>query len=167
MSWCRAHSGTCDQILLPVWRLLSESWGLVSVGHPLWGEGGSTVCSAITQSSKSCRTRNHTLLSHLRLPQPGGPGSRIYVRQEQGGRVIPPSIGFPLLHLLWLAGLRWRYSNPPPTCTYIPQVQDDPVKSQSHLTTDSHWTSMSWCWVHTALEGFIWTSFNSTLRMVH
>jgi hypothetical protein len=32
MSWCRAHSGTCDQILLPVGRLLSESCGFVSVG---------------------------------------------------------------------------------------------------------------------------------------
>jgi hypothetical protein len=35
MSWCRAHSGTCDQILLPVRRFLSESCGLVSVGSPL------------------------------------------------------------------------------------------------------------------------------------
>jgi hypothetical protein len=35
---------------------------------------------------------NHTLLSHLRLHQPGGPGSRIYVYvpQEQGGPDIPP-----------------------------------------------------------------------------
>jgi uncharacterized membrane protein len=35
MSWCRVHSGTCDQILLPVGRLLSESCALVSVGRPL------------------------------------------------------------------------------------------------------------------------------------
>jgi hypothetical protein len=33
------------------------------------------------------RTRNHILLSHLRLFQPGGPGSRIYIPQEQGGPV--------------------------------------------------------------------------------
>jgi hypothetical protein len=32
MSWCRARSGTCDHILLPVVTLLSESCGLVSVG---------------------------------------------------------------------------------------------------------------------------------------
>jgi hypothetical protein len=31
---CRADSGTCDQILLPVGMLLSESYGLVSVGAP-------------------------------------------------------------------------------------------------------------------------------------
>jgi hypothetical protein len=89
MSWCRAHSGTCDQILLPVGRLLSESY-VVSVGRPLWWQDGSAVCSAITQWSESRRTRNHTLLSHLRPPQLGGPGSRIYIPQEQGGPFIPP-----------------------------------------------------------------------------
>jgi hypothetical protein len=32
-------------------------------------------------------------MSHLRLPQPGGPGSRIYIPQEQGGPVIHPGTG--------------------------------------------------------------------------
>jgi hypothetical protein len=52
--------------------------------------------------------RNHTLLSHLRLPQPGGPDFRIYIPQEQGGPVIQL---YPrTLDSLWrLAGLRWRY----------------------------------------------------------
>jgi hypothetical protein len=35
LCWCRAHSGTYDQILLPVEVLLSEICGLVSVGRPL------------------------------------------------------------------------------------------------------------------------------------
>jgi hypothetical protein len=39
----------------------------------------------------------------LRLPQPGGPGSRIYIPQEQGGPVIPPGTGFPFCRLLRLA----------------------------------------------------------------
>jgi hypothetical protein len=64
MSWCWAHFGTFDKILSPVGRLLSESCGLVSVGR----EDGSAVCSAITQWSKSRRTHNHTIMSHLRLP---------------------------------------------------------------------------------------------------
>jgi hypothetical protein len=64
--------GTCDQILLPVRMLLSEICSLVSVGRPLWREDGSAVCSVITQWSESRRTRNHTLLSHLRLSQPRG-----------------------------------------------------------------------------------------------
>jgi hypothetical protein len=45
------------------------------------------------------------LLSHLRLPRPGRPGSRIYILQEQGGPVIPPGTGFPFCLLLRLAGL--------------------------------------------------------------
>jgi hypothetical protein len=51
----------------------------------------------------------------LTFPQPGGPGSRIYILQEQGGPVIATCTGFPLRRLLRLAGLRWRYCNPPPT----------------------------------------------------
>jgi hypothetical protein len=38
----------------------------------------------------------HFTVSDPRLPQPGGPGSRIYNSQEQGGLVITPGIGFPL-----------------------------------------------------------------------
>jgi hypothetical protein len=103
MSWYRAplwdlrpditSCRTCDQILLPVGMLLSEICGLVSVRSPLWREDGSAICSVITQWSESCRTHNHTLLSHLRRPQPGGPGSRSYILQEQGGPVIPRALG--------------------------------------------------------------------------
>jgi hypothetical protein len=60
--------GTCGQILFPVGMLLSEICGLVSVARPLWREDGSPICSVITQWSESRRTRNHTLLSHLRPP---------------------------------------------------------------------------------------------------
>jgi hypothetical protein len=61
------HCGTSDQILLLVGTLLSEICGLVSVGRPVWREDRSAVCSIITQWSESRRTRNDTLLSHLRL----------------------------------------------------------------------------------------------------
>jgi hypothetical protein len=53
-------------------------------------------------------------LSGSRLPEPGGPGPRIYIPQEQGGPVIPPGTGFPFRRLLRLAGLRWSYSTPRP-----------------------------------------------------
>jgi hypothetical protein len=53
-------------------------------------------------------------VSDSRLPQSGGPGPRIYILQEQGGPVIPPGTGFALRCFLRLAGLRWRYSTPPP-----------------------------------------------------
>jgi hypothetical protein len=88
--------------------LLSEICGLVSEGRPLWREDGSTIYSVITQWSESLKTRNHTLLSHLRLPQSGGPDSRIYIPQEQGYPVIPPGTGFSLRRLLRLA-----------TCVYL------------------------------------------------
>jgi hypothetical protein len=74
----------------------------------LWREDGSAICSVITQWSESRRTRNHTLLSHLRLPQPW-PGSRSYIPQEQGGPVIPLGTGAvePLILLLtiWTPGI--------------------------------------------------------------
>jgi hypothetical protein len=93
MSWCWVHSGTCDQILLPVWRLEPESYCLVSVGRSLWWEDGSADYSAITQWSESCRTHNHTLLSHLRLPQPGGSGSRIYIPRNRVAQLYPQALG--------------------------------------------------------------------------
>jgi hypothetical protein len=50
------------------------------------------LARAITRV-QSRRTRDHILLSHLKLPQPGGPGPRIYIPHEQGGRVISPCRG--------------------------------------------------------------------------
>jgi hypothetical protein len=54
------------------------------------------LATAVTLGSN----HGHILLPHLRLPQPGGPGSRIYIPQEQGGSVIPPGTGFPFCRLL-------------------------------------------------------------------
>jgi hypothetical protein len=43
------------------------------------------LASAVPLGSE-CGTQDHILLSQfLRLPQPGGPGHRIYIPQEQGG----------------------------------------------------------------------------------
>jgi hypothetical protein len=53
-------------------------------------------------------------VSDSRLLQPGGPGPRIYIPQEEGGPVIPPGTGFPFRRVLRLTGQRWRYSTPPP-----------------------------------------------------
>jgi hypothetical protein len=43
------------------------------------------LARAVTLGSKSRRTHGHILLSHLRLPQPGGPGPPLY----------PPGTGWP------------------------------------------------------------------------
>jgi hypothetical protein len=73
----------------------------------------------------------HFTLSDSRLPQPGGPGPRIYIPQEQGGPVISLDTGFAFCRLLRLAGLRWRYSTPPPH-----GLQTHPKsQGQSYFTT--------------------------------
>jgi hypothetical protein len=73
------------------------------------------LASAVILRSESHGTHDHILLSQIRdCPQPGGPDPRIYIPQEQGGPVVPPDTGFPFCPLLRLAGLRWRYSTPPP-----------------------------------------------------
>jgi hypothetical protein len=56
----------------------------------------------------------HFTVSDSILPETGRPGPRIYIPQEQGGPVIHPGIGFTSRRLLRLAGIRWKYSTPPP-----------------------------------------------------
>jgi hypothetical protein len=117
---------------------LTITFSLLYVARPLWREDGSVICNAITHRLESCRTHNHILLSHLRLPQPGWPGSRIYTPQVQGGPVIPPGTGFPLRRLLRLAGLRWRDSN------LLPQGSRYQVQVQVISATDGQSASLSW-----------------------
>jgi hypothetical protein len=61
--------------------------------------------------SKFRRTHGHILLSHLRLSQPGGPGPRIYIPQEQGGPVIPRALGSCFVASYDLQGSGWRWSS--------------------------------------------------------
>jgi hypothetical protein len=71
-------SGAHDQIFSSVGHLRPSCWGAPSLTRGL-------VCNllaqfAVTLRSKSRRTHD-ILLSHTRLPQPGGPGPIIYVSQ--------------------------------------------------------------------------------------
>jgi hypothetical protein len=68
----------------------------------------------------------HFTVSNSRLPQPRGPGPRIYIPQEQVGPVMTPGTWFPFRRLLRLAGPRWRYSTAPPL---------EASQSQSYVTT--------------------------------
>jgi hypothetical protein len=47
-------------------------------------------------------------------PETGGSVPRIYVPSDRVGSVISPGTASPFRGLLRIAGLRWRYSNPPP-----------------------------------------------------
>jgi hypothetical protein len=61
--------------------------------------------SAVPLGSDSRGTQDHIFLAQFfRLSQPGGPGPRTYILQEQGSPVIPPGTGFPFRRLLQLAG---------------------------------------------------------------
>jgi hypothetical protein len=53
-------------------------------------------------------------VSDSRLPQSGGPGPRMYIPPRIGWPSYTPRNWVPFRRLLQLAGLRWRYSNPPP-----------------------------------------------------
>jgi hypothetical protein len=96
-----SHLEPITRFLFSVWRLrvswcvapsLTRGWVCNLLVQSLLG-----LARAVTPGSKSLRTHDHILLSHLRLPQPGGPGPRIYIPQEQGGPVIPPGTGFPFV----------------------------------------------------------------------
>jgi hypothetical protein len=81
------------------------------------------------------------IVSDSRLPQPEGTGPRIYIPQEQGGPVLPPGIGFPFRRLLRLAGLWWRYLNPPSRGVNFLLAQE--IKSESESESHCDWQSVS------------------------
>jgi hypothetical protein len=81
-----SHLEPTTRFLFSVWRL-RVSWCVAPSLTRGW------VCNLLVQlllGSKSRRTHELISISHLRLPQPGGPSSRIYIPQEQGSPVIPP-----------------------------------------------------------------------------
>jgi hypothetical protein len=61
------------------------------------------LASTVILRSESRETHDHILLSQIWDPQPGGPGPRIYIPQEQGGPVIPTGTGIPFRRLLQIA----------------------------------------------------------------
>jgi hypothetical protein len=117
-SWCQTSIWDPRPIFLSPWNFL---WTLAGL---LFCSARGRACnllsllvlpSAVPLWSESRGTQEHILLSQfLRLPQPEGPSPRIYIPQGQGCPDIPPGTGFPFHWLLRLAGLRWRYSIPPP-----------------------------------------------------
>jgi hypothetical protein len=144
--------------------LLSEICGLVSVGRPFWQVDGSAICCAITQWSESRRNRNHTLLSHPRLRQPGGPGACIYIPQKQGSPVIPRALGSLYVASCDSQGYGGGIITLSNLEAQVPQEQASPVQSQSHVTTDVQSLSVSWSQVHAPLEGLHPNEFQSDIR---
>jgi hypothetical protein len=105
-------SGAHYQIFITVWQFrvswcgvpsLRRGWVCNLLVQLLLG-----LARAVTLGSRSHRNHDPILLSLLRLPQPGGPGPRIYIPQEQGDPVIPSGTGFPFRRLLRLTRLQLR-----------------------------------------------------------
>jgi hypothetical protein len=81
-------SGAYDQIFIAVRHLWSSCCGV-----PCLTSGrfcNLLIQFAVTLGSKFCRTHDHILLSHLRLPQPGGPGPRS--PRNKVGQLYPRSL---------------------------------------------------------------------------
>jgi hypothetical protein len=74
----------------------------------------SGTCQSSHSQSKSRRTHGHILHSHLRLPQPGGPDSRIYTPRNRVAQLYPRAVGSFFVASYDSQRLRWRYSNLPP-----------------------------------------------------
>jgi hypothetical protein len=142
--WCQA----------PIWGLRLDFYDCQTVaGVLMWSTLSDERTGLPFTIAASPRQRSHSwgrvprdswpyfTLSDSRLPQPGGPGPRIYITQEKGGPVIPQGTGFPFCRLLRLAGLRWRYSNPPPSVVVLIHWR----QSRSHIATDGQSISKSWC----------------------
>jgi hypothetical protein len=99
LPWCRA----------PIWSpwpdfcFLSDDCGFLELGHPLWWGCNLLVqlllslARTVTLGSEMRRTHDRILVSHLSLPQIGGPGPHNYIPQEQSGSVIPLGTGFPFV----------------------------------------------------------------------
>jgi hypothetical protein len=102
------------------------------------------LASAVPLWSESCGTQDHISLSRfLGLLQPGGPGPRIYIPQEQGGPNIPPGTGFPFRRLLRLTcsateevfypASTWDYGTASEQDRFIPNSTDAPSYMQHCL----------------------------------
>jgi hypothetical protein len=73
------------------------------------------LASAVILRSESRRNHGHILRSQIRdSPDLEGQVPVFISPQKQGGPLIPPGTWFLFRRLLRLAGLRWRYSTPPP-----------------------------------------------------
>jgi hypothetical protein len=107
LSWCQA----------PIWGPKQDFYHCQTVASLLmWGALSDERTGLSFATAADPRQRSHSQVrvprdswpyfttSNSRLPQPGEPGPRIYIPQEQGGTAIPPGTGFPCRRLLHSQG---------------------------------------------------------------
>jgi hypothetical protein len=94
------------------------------------------LASAVPLGSESHGTQDLIWLSQfLKLPQPGGPGPRIYINLEQGGPDTPPGTGFPFRRLLDSQGFGGMQSYTQPAFYILSQLK---CKGQSIWRLQQH-----------------------------
>jgi hypothetical protein len=71
------------------------------------------LASAVFLGSECRGANGHILLFKFENAQPQEPGYCIHIPEEYGGPIVSPGTRLPFCRLLWLAGLPWKYSNPP------------------------------------------------------
>jgi hypothetical protein len=87
------------------WELNPVSQRSAVVGFLIWGVLSDermglsfTVAAGLRQRShyqdRVPQDSRYFAVSNLRLPQPGGPGPRIYIPQEHGGPIIPQALEY-------------------------------------------------------------------------
>jgi hypothetical protein len=94
------HLGPVTNFISFSFKLYLDSCGFVTIGRPLWREGGFVIyscCWASPAQSSLVRVPwdswPYFIVSSLRFPQSGGLGSRIYIPWEQSSPVILRSFG--------------------------------------------------------------------------
>jgi hypothetical protein len=116
LSWCQAPISGLDQTFITILRLQAFWRGALSLmsGRVYRLQLLLVLASAVILGSKSLETRDHILLSQIRdSPSLKGQVPYLYP-QGTGWPSYTLRTGFPFRHLLRLARLQWRYSNPPP-----------------------------------------------------
>jgi hypothetical protein len=119
------QSASLSRCQAPVWGPRPEFFYCWTVADlMMWGAlsdvrtGLSFIITAGPRQRSHSRVRvrrdlwPHFTVSDSRLSQPGGPGPRIYIPQEQDSPVIPPGTGFPFVASYdsqgYSAGIRTR-----------------------------------------------------------
>jgi hypothetical protein len=106
-----------------------------------------SLTSTVILGSESRAIHDHILLSQVRDSANLEGQVPVFISpQEQGGPVVPPGSGLAFRLLLRLAGLRWRYSTPPPhgNLLWSDLISERVSQSQFYVTTDGQSVSISW-----------------------
>jgi hypothetical protein len=106
------------------------------------------VCASVVIFRSEFRgSHNHILLSQIRYsPNLEGQVPVFVYPRNRVAQLCPPDTGFPFRRVLRLAGLRWRYSTPPPHGILSLGAKPSRLSlSQSYyVTIDSQSASLSW-----------------------